>query len=80
MPSFGLTVDNKFHTFRNESELKTEAKGGYIRGTMALPDASEDGEYSVELSVAAGRDNEANEHGLHPNLLVASGTQACGSR
>ena len=81
---FSLAVEDRHHQFRNESELKTEAKGGYIRGRIALPPLVPGNgcaarplvrDFTLELSVSAGLTDakKKNEHELHPNLLVASG-------
>ena len=56
-----VIIDPSLHLFRSESELKNEAKGGYLKGKIILPDSAIGSDLELALY---------DTNGLpHPNKL-----------
>ncbi len=75
-----VAVQDRFHQFRNESEVEKESKGGFICAEIHLPtlgeEEQEEEEAELELSLAAAEEEgscEENPFGIHPNLLYLAG-------
>ena len=61
--SSAVTITNQFHTFKSWSQLKNEAKGGYLEGLLHVPETVK----KIELALYAkdGKDG-------HPCLLFVT--------
>lgn len=69
-----VETTDKFVQFRNESEVRAESKGTYIKGTVTLPAMRPNDVFHLELSLVADRDYTPDfVHNLHPNLLFLTG-------
>ena len=65
-----ITLYDKTHWFRSESELQNEGKGGFLRGEITVDgiDVSKEKIHKLELYLVSGHDSE-----LHSNLLRIAG-------
>ena len=70
-----VVVLDRFHQFRNESEVEQESKGGFLSAEIHLPRTEEEEEEAeLEISLAAAEeDAEENPFAIHPNLIFLAG-------
>ena len=70
-PLVDMKVHEKFRHFRNLSEVKREAKGGYLSMTIQLSqDLLNSGrKFSLRLDLTPGRLEDQNPFDIHPNML-----------
>ena len=61
--SSAVTITNQFHTFKSWSQLKNEAKGGYLEGLLHVPETVK----KIELALY-DKDGKDGNNG-HPCLL-----------
>ena len=61
--SSAVSITNQFHTFKSWSQLKNEAKGGYLEGLIHVPESVK----KIELALY---DKDGKEG--HPCLLFVT--------
>ena len=61
-----LTITNQFHSFKAWSQLKNEAKGGYLEGLLHVPENVK----KIELALYAKEAKDVKDG--HPCLLFVT--------
>ena len=64
--SSAVTITNQFHTFKSWSQLKNEAKGGYLEGLLHVPETVK----KIELALYAKEAKDGKDG--HPCLLFVT--------
>ena len=64
--SNAVTITNQFHTFKSWSQLKNEAKGGYLEGLLHVPETVK----KIELALYAKEAKDGKDG--HPCLLFVT--------
>ena len=69
-----IEIKKTYHQFRNETEIKGESKGDYLKGRIALPPIEDpDFFFCIRLRLCPGEDSPENPLLLYPNLFFLQG-------